>query len=64
MQFEKSWFFKQEVPYVLVEFGQNQGLWRQNGDTNCQGIVAFSRSKNLGRRGVTSLAHILCLRQL
>jgi len=30
---QKSAFFSQQVAYVQLKFGQNQGLWSQNGDT-------------------------------
>ena len=42
---------------TLVWFGQNQCLWRQNGDMACQGILTFFKSKNWGclKSYVTSL---------
>jgi hypothetical protein len=35
---QKSAFFSQQVAYVQLKFGQNQGLWSQNGDTMSLGL--------------------------
>jgi len=32
----KKCFFSHKMAYVRLEFGQNQGLWSQNGDTMSQ----------------------------
>jgi len=38
IQFRESAFFSQKVAHVRLKFGQNQGLWRQNGVKKSPGL--------------------------
>ncbi len=46
-------FFSQKAASVRPKLGQNQDVWRQNGDMNCQGNLTFCRSTKCGHSGVT-----------
>jgi hypothetical protein len=57
-------FFGHKLTYAEPEFGQDEGLWSQNGDTPCQGITTSCKARNCGHiDGDISLFQSVCLRQ-